>query len=64
MTFQKTQLSFQASPVSIDADTAEILSRRLDGQMDRWMAFQLYIVELRFCCVAFIPWINCTGCFG
>ena len=39
-----TQLSFRASPVSIDADTTEISAcqkMRTDGQT----AFQLYIID-------------------
>ena len=40
--FHKTQLSLQASLVSIDADMAEILMRR-----SRQMTFQLYIVVER-----------------
>ena len=42
-----TQLSFRASPVSIDADTTEISAcqkMRMDGQM----AFQLYIIDVVF----------------
>ena len=43
------QLSFQASPVSIRADTVELSAcqkyRQTDGQTDGQIAFQLYIVE-------------------
>ena len=41
-----TQLSFRASPVSIDADTTEISAcQNEDGRTDRQTAFQLYIIE-------------------
>ena len=39
---QKTQLSFRASLVSIDADTAEISTGR-SRQTDRWLSF--YILD-------------------
>ena len=43
-----TQLSFQVSPVSADADITEISvcqKMRTDGQTDRQTAFQLYIIR-------------------
>ena len=44
-----TQLSFRASPVSIDADTTEISvcqKMEMDGQTDGQTAFHLYIIDI------------------